>query len=73
MKSQTLQVSQNYITLFWYAYSNIKHKTIRFSRNFIISSPADMMDSFAFALSLRDSSPFSIGVTDGIRSYCFSI
>ena len=71
MKSQTLQSSQNCITVYWYSYSKVEHKMIRFSRDFIILSPSDMMDALSFARGLCDSTPYSIGITDGIRSSCF--
>lgn len=70
MKSQTLQSSQNSVTVFWYFYSKVSHKMIRFSRDFIISSPSDMMDALSFARGLCNTTPYSIGVTDGIRSSC---
>ena len=71
MKSQTLQSSQNCITVYWYSYSKEEHKMVRFSRDFIISSPSDMMDALTFACGLFDATPYSIGVTDGIRSSRF--
>ena len=67
MESQTLQSSQNCITVYWYSFSKEKHEMVRFSRDFTISSPSDMMDALTFARSLREATPYSIGVTDGIR------